>query len=272
MPLIQKFDDAKTYKEEGKLIIKLLPAELLKDKRINIELLEIEKDIEFIISNSSTELSWIQIIEGSLSYEDINYDSSKLLYFGLACKKKFKVQEKTTIIISRVPNGKIFENEKFIDTDKNFYSVDWHKEPILNSEHDSRKRIYLISEALAKTNAVKGELIIYPPNTSAPEHYHEGAEHYQLIISGEINAVLNGAEYKLKKYDLVYNFENENHWFYNSYQKDCHFVEFFIPGHSKTIWSPEAKVCTWSPTGKNFKGGDPSRNIEKHIHGEGKGI
>ena len=93
-----------------------------------------------------------------------------------------------------------------------------------------------------------------------------------MIISGEINAVLNGTEYKLKKYDLVYNFENENHWFYNSYQEDCHFVEFFIPGHSKTIWSPEAKVCTWSPTGKNFIGGDPSRKIEKHIHGEGKGI
>ncbi|MFT6497719.1 MAG: hypothetical protein ACJATM_001342, partial [Alphaproteobacteria bacterium] len=31
-------------------------------------------------------------------------------------------------------------------------------------------------------------------------------------------------------------------------------------------------VCTWSPIGKNIKGGKPSRTIEKHVHGEGKGI
>ena len=94
----------------------------------------------------------------------------------------------------------------------------------------------------------------------------------KLIISGEINAVLEGVEYKLKPFDLVYNFENENHWFYNSSNSECHFVEFFVPGHSKTVWSSDAKVCTWSPTGSNFIGGIPSRNIEKHIHGEGKDI
>ena len=50
---------------------------------------------------------------------------------------------------------------------------------------------------------MKGELIIYPKNTSCPEHYHVGAQHYQLITEGEVIAVLDGKETKLEKYDVI---------------------------------------------------------------------
>ena len=144
-------------------------------------------------------------------------------------------------------------------------------EPVLKSEHDDRKRVYLLSDSLVGTDSVKGELIVYPQSTSCPEHYHMGAEHYQFITSGSVFAVLDGEEKELNKFDLLYNFENEKHWFYTK-DDQCKFVEFFVPGENKTIWTQTTNVCTWSPIGTDIRGKSPSRHIEKHVHGEGKNI
>jgi hypothetical protein len=59
-----------------------------------------------------------------------------------------------------------------------FRLADWTCEPVLDSEHDARKRIYLVTPKLFGTKAVKGEMIIYPPGTAAANHHHEGAEHF----------------------------------------------------------------------------------------------
>ena len=83
--------------------------------------------------------------------------------------------------------------------------------------------------------------------------------------------MLDGKEMKLEKYDVLYNFENEPHWFFTN-EKSCDFVEFFVPGQNKTIWTKTTNVCTWSPMGVDINGRSPSRHIEKHVHGEGKNI
>ena len=114
-------------------------------------------------------------------------------------------------------------------------------------------------------------MIIYPKNTSCPEHFHVGAEHYQLITEGKVIAVLDSKETILEKFDVLYNFENEPHWFYTN-EMNCDFVEFFVPGENKTIWTKTTNVCTWSPMGVDINGKSPSRHIEKHVHGEGKNI
>jgi hypothetical protein len=69
--------------------------------------------------------------------------------------------------------------------------------------------------------------------------------------------------------DLVYNYENEVHSFRNDYDEDMVFVEFFVPGESRTVWVPGANVCTWNPTGQDIKGREPVRQVAGHVHGEG---
>jgi quercetin dioxygenase-like cupin family protein len=175
------------------------------------------------------------------------------------------------LVITKILNYKIHEKTPTDNFEQATNIINWGNEPILKSEHDDRKRVYLLSETLADTDSVKGELIIYPKNTSCPEHYHVGAEHYQFLTEGNVVAVLDGKEYELSKYDVLYNFENENHWFYTK-NSNCEFVEFFIPGEAKTIWTQTTNVCTWSPIGTDINGKKPSREIEKHVHGEGKNI
>ena len=180
MPIIQRFIDSETFKLDGIIKKALLPKKLLSDERIDIAYLEIDNGKEFEIKNKPSELAWIQIIDGLIKSGEELFDKSKIIFLSFGIEKKFSIKNKTKLIISKIPNAINFENKQYKNFKKELLTIDWHKEPVLNSEHDSRKRIYLLSETLSKTSAVKGELIIYPSNTRAPEHFHVGAEHYQL--------------------------------------------------------------------------------------------
>ncbi len=125
-------------------------------------------------------------------------------------------------------------------------------------------RIYIATKNLWGLDAVKGEIIIYPKNAKAPAHHHVGAEHFQFVLAGAGIALVNGKEIKVQAGDLIYNYENEIHWFKNSNSEAFSFAEFFVPGVYKTIWAKKENVCTWSPTGRNVEGSKPTREIKRH--------
>jgi oxalate decarboxylase/phosphoglucose isomerase-like protein (cupin superfamily) len=130
----------------------------------------------------------------------------------------------------------------------------------------------MATPALAGTKAFKGEMITYPPGASAPEHHHEGAEHFQYMMAGQCTALLNGVATPLKAGDVLYNYEREIHAFINEGEEDLVFVEFFVPGPCETIWVPGANLCAWMPTGVDTQGRKPVRNIAYHVHGQDGGI
>ncbi len=273
MPKIVKYAEISSeVMASGVSTKKLLNEKSLTDKRMTLEVLKMDENSEFFINNSETSVSWVQILEGEITINQHSLTNANLVFFPLHFYSKIKAKSNSKLCYVSIPNAKSFDKSLESSKLKSMQIINWFKEPVLNSEFDNRKRIYVMSEALADTSVAKGEIIIYPPNTSAPEHYHVGAEHFQFMMSGEGIAVLEGVEHKLEAGDLLYNFENENHYFYNNSDSEFVFVEFFVPGKYKTIWAPKAKVCTWLPTGKNYLGDTPSRNIGKHVAGEGEGI
>ncbi|MDA9815630.1 cupin domain-containing protein [Alphaproteobacteria bacterium] len=151
--------------------------------------------------------------------------------------------------------------------------VDWSVEPVLLSEFDSRKRIYLASPGLWKgVSCVKGEMIIYPKGGTAPFHHHEDAEHFQYIMDGFGTVFFDNQEHIVEKGDILYFFENEVHAFENKNSEHFVFAEFFVPGSYKTIWAKNTNICTWIPTGNDVNGRKASRHLEKHVAGEGNDI
>jgi len=132
----------------------------------------------------------------------------------------------------------------------------------------------MTTPTLAGTTAVKAELITYPRGAAAPEHYHQGAEHFQYVISGSGTAVLNGTEHRLEAGDILYNLPDEWHYFYtdSAAEEAFVFVELFVPGHCRTIWAKDASACAWLPTGKDIRGAAPAREIGYHVHGEDAGL
>jgi len=154
------------------------------------------------------------------------------------------------------------------ETPPAFRVVDWTREPVLDSEHDARKRIYLVTPQLFGTKAVKGEMIIYPPGTQAANHHHVGAEHFMYVLRGRGTVYANEQPFAVRKGDVIYYPDCERHFLEAAPDEELVFAEFFAPGEFKTIWVDESQICTWSPTGRDIKGRAPAREIKAHSSAE----
>ena len=130
-----------------------------------------------------------------------------------------------------------------------FRVVDWTHEPVLNSEHDARKRIYLVTPKLFGTKVVKGEMIIYPPGTAAANHHHVGAEHFMYVLRGRGTVYANEQPFPVRKGDVIYYPDLERHYLEAAPDEEMVFAEFFAPGEFKTVWVDDSQICTWNRPG-----------------------
>lgn len=149
-----------------------------------------------------------------------------------------------------------------------FRLTDWTREPVLDSEHDARKRIYLVTPNLFGTKAVKGEMIIYPPGTAAANHHHEGAEHFMYVLRGRGTVYANERPFPVRAGDVIYYPDRERHYLEAAKDEELVFAEFFSPAEFKTIWVDESQVCAWLPTGRDIRGRVPVRAIKAHSSAE----
>ena len=244
----------------------VLPPGQLSDSRVSIEVLTMAPGAQYSVETGEPELMWIQVLAGNVLIDDANSDRYIITMLARGATAIIKALGEVELFIARVPQA--LEYDPLLLPDARV-RVDWSTEPVLNSEHDSRMRIYLASTGLWKTEAVKGEMIIYPSGAAGAEHHHEGAEHFQFILSGSGTAVLSGEKVTLHPGDLLYNFEMEQHSFFNSTESDLVFVEFFVPGESRTVWPPEVNACGWQPSRIDIKGRVAARELEYHLHGQG---
>lgn len=239
------------------------------DKRVTLDQIKLTKNETFVIQSPLEGLVWFHILKGSFQSKSQEFNHSHMTVVSAGESLDLISLEESEILIGTIPDASIYE-KNFKTKVKPLISFDWTKEPVLKAEHDSRERIYLASTGLIGTEVLKGEMITYPTGASGGAHHHEGSHHFQFVLKGNGVAVLEGKEFLLKTGDLLYNLENEVHYFYNKEDEDFIFIEYFIPGESKTVWQPDAYVCGWVPTGVDSEGRKPTRELSYHIHGQGK--
>lgn len=272
--IIRHTDQIPTIVSSGCDIIRLLQPEVIGNDQILLDYIKVASDAEYNLVLESGAVGWVQVLSGRGSFEGMTETLTPDLisYLPQGFYGNFVSGEgDAVVLVARVPDAQRFDPD-INDMPRVLRHTDWTREPILESEHDARKRIYMATPALAGTNAFKGEMITYPPGTAAPEHHHVGAEHFQYIISGRITALLNGDRQELEAGDVLYNYEHELHTFINESDAEAVFVEFFVPGPCETVWSPGANVCAWLPTGIDSEGRKPAREIAYHIHGQDDGL
>ncbi|MFL2554947.1 MAG: cupin domain-containing protein [Candidatus Rariloculaceae bacterium] len=239
-----------------------------------LDLITFGNGTAFNLALNDDTFGWLQVIDGSglLSDYDRDLDPNGVTYLPLGYVGTFTAAtDGTRLLMATVPEAIRFDSE-VAKTPSELRTTDWSHEPVLQSEHDERTRIYMATRTLTGTGAYRGEMIRYPSGTQAPAHHHEGAEHFQYVLKGSCTAVLAGETSKLSAGDVLYNYEMEVHSFLNDSDEDLVFVEFFVPGGCKTVWAPGANPCAWLPTGADIMGRAPSRDIAYHVHGEEKGI
>ena len=167
------------------------------------------------------------------------------------------------LLYGEIPNAGALD-ANFAKNPPPFRLMDWTREPVLDSEHDARKRIYLVTPKLFGTKAVKGEMIIYPPGTAAANHHHEGAEHFMYVLRGRGTVYANEKPFPVRKGDVIYYPDRERHYLEAAADEEMAFAEFFAPAEFKTIWVDDSQICTWHPTGRDIRGQMPVREIKSH--------
>lgn len=219
------------------------------------------------------DIIWFQVLQGSGNLGGRGIDTSSVGLAGPNCELALEADSRLELLWTRVPRARRFDSA-LGDQAGELRVIDWRREPVLQSEHDARTRIYVATPALSGTEAIKAEIISYPPGTSAPEHHHEGAEHFQYVLSGSGTAVLDGTPRRMETGDILYNYPDERHWFFTDpdASEDFVFVEVFVPGRYKTVWVEEAKTCAWLPTGRDARGEKPARDIAYHRSGQDDGL
>ncbi len=212
-------------------------------------------------------LAWFQVLAGALALSGESrsdrLDEAHVCFLPPGFRGRAAAAAGAVVLYAEVPHAVRFD-PAIAHGALALRIVDWTREPVLDSEHDARKRIYLVTPKLFGTEAIKGEMIIYPPGTLGANHHHEGAEHFMYVLQGSGTGWANEQPFAVREGDLIWYADLERHYLRSDADVELRFVEFFVPGKYKTIWAPGANVCTWAPTGRNIRGGAASREIAYH--------
>jgi len=212
-------------------------------------------------------IAWFQMLEGDAVLDcagkKAELTESHTGYLPPGTRGILSSKSGATLLYVEIPDAVRFD-DNLSSRSAAWRVVDWMREPVLESEHDARKRIYVATPALFGTKAIKAEMIIYPPGTSGSNHHHEGCEHFKYVLSGRSTGYTNEVPHSLGAGDVVYHFDLERHYSSTEGNEDLRFIEFFVPGEFKTVWVDDNRICAWNPTGRNVLGDKPVRDIKAH--------
>ena len=248
---------------------RLLTDERVPGTKVLLDRLVLSPGAPLDVRVASRNLAWLHILEGgaALQHDDSRemLSDSHIVFLPPAFAGMLWTGTGATVLYAELPNADQFESDA---ADRpQLKVVDWTREPVLDSQHDARKRIYVVTPKLFGTRAVKGEMIIYPPGTEASKHHHEGAEHFMYLLAGRGTAYAGERPIPVRTGDLIYYDERESHYLRSEGDEDMVFVEYFVPGVYSTVWAEGAPVCTWAPTGRDIRGEKPVRDIKGHRSG-----
>jgi quercetin dioxygenase-like cupin family protein len=246
---------------------RLITPERVPGSRVLLDRIQIAPDATLAIAVDGDSLVWFQLIDGEATLSGAGADEDlgdrHVTFLPAGFEGKLESADGATLVLTEVPSASKLDPDLRENPTK-LRVVDWHREPVLSSEHDARSRIYLATPALFGTQAIKGEMIIYPPLTAGANHHHVGADHFMVFLQGSGTAYANEQPFKVRQGDVVYYADLERHWLQADAEGEMVFVEFFVPGNFKTVWVEAAKACTWNPTGRDIGGGVPAREISRH--------
>ena len=238
---------------------------------ILLDRLTLERGGEARLAVPATSVAWIQPLEGQAL---LTHDGSRqtlteahIAFLPPGFSAALSAAGGAALLYGEIPDAGRFD-AGFQQSPPPFRMADWTREPVLDSEHDARKRIYLVTPKLFGTKAVKGEMIIYPPGTAAANHHHEGAEHFMYVLRGRGTVYANEKPFPVRKGDIIYYPDRERHYLEAAADEELVFAEFFAPAEFKTIWVDESQICARLPTGRDIRGRRPAREIKAHSSAE----
>lgn len=112
--------------------------------------------------------------------------------------------------------------------------------PHLRSTRDKRKRVDLVNESLQGTTAIRGDMIVYPPENVGSAHYHKSAHEFKFVLRGSSTYHISGETLTLRAGHVIFMRPGEVHHMETGSEEGVAFVEFWLPAQRDTVWvNPE---------------------------------
>lgn len=237
---------------------------------ILLDRIAIEEGGSVAVTVPHDSVAWFHVLDGAADFDGPTkrqtLTSAHAAFLASGFRGQLASGHGAVVLYVEVPNAVRFDDPSGGRPSTKI--VDWTREPLLDSKHDDRKRIYMATPKLFGSRAMKCEMIIYPPNTSGSKHRHEGAEHFKYVLQGEGTGYADESTHALRAGDVVYHPAGEWHYSFTRDHEKVTFIEFFVPGVFNTVWASE-RICSWEPTGRTIRGDQPVREIAAHAGNEG---
>lgn len=133
---------------EGVSVKRLITPERVKSDNVRTEIVELEPGAETAIDVDPNDVAWAHILQGearltgTAGEQDLTADHFLFLPPGFS--GRLGSDGGARLFKATVPDARRFD-AGWMPEELTFRCVDWTAEPVLDSEHDARKRIYMVT-------------------------------------------------------------------------------------------------------------------------------
>jgi len=117
----------------------------------------------------------------------------------------------------------------------------------LASMHDGRTKKVLFNQANTGSRFLV-DVVTVAPGSSSPLHYHQGTEHFFVILEGRGRIEISGHSHPVQAGSIAWIAEGDAHQVFADPQIPLTFLEYFSRGRHETIFLGQA--CEWRPPQK----------------------
>lgn len=245
---------------------------LLKDQRVNdatirLARFKLEPGAGMRLNNSPKTLSWFQVLEGGMAFQAYYTDSmtdAHSAFLPPGFNATLSSDHGVSLLYAEIPDiSRIHAGS--LDSRPVFIVTEWEREPVLESEHDARKRVRLVAADICETAVMQVEMAVYPSGTASPECYNDGADTFMYFLTGRGTAQANGQEYSINQGDLVYFSNREQYSLKATNDSEMRFLEFYVPAEFKTVETDSRKTSAWRSTHRDIHGRETLLDQKAHI-------
>ena len=205
---------------------------------------------------SAKSLVWLHLLKGEAKLEALyreRLSDTHSAFLPPGFPATISTHDTASLLYVEIPDaGRL--DKGFSNTTPLFTVINWTREPVFKSKSDGRMRVALVSPELCQTAAIKIQMVIYPPGSTASSYHHEDAASFMYILSGRGEAWANGERLPIQPGDVVYFRARERHHLKAADDSELRFLGVHAPGEFKTIWADPSKASGWISTELDING------------------
>ena len=137
---------------------RLLTTARIPGTAILLDRLTLQADGQLALTVPSNSVAWLQVLDGNVTLTH-GGDCQTLAVAHVAFLPpgfagSLRTNDGATLLHGEIPDAARLD-PRFAQDPPRFRVTDWTREPVLDSEHDARKRIYLVTPKLFGMKAIK---------------------------------------------------------------------------------------------------------------------